>query len=84
MAAMAREQVHVPELPPSDAEIGAFLILWAVDGEEGRFRVAEAVTREPLLRDYLGLSKTEHRELRLRMGKSCCPVYPVVYTNEYV
>jgi hypothetical protein len=84
MAAMAREQVHVPELPPSDAEIGAFLVLWAVDGEEGRFRAAEAVTREPLLRNYLSLSETEHRELRLRMGKSCCPVYPVVYTNVYV
>ncbi len=84
MAVIAREQVHVPELPPSDAKIGAFLVLWAVDGEEGRFCVAEAVTCEPLLRDYLGLSETEHRKLRLRMGESCCPVYPVVYTNEYV
>jgi hypothetical protein len=81
---MAREQLHVPELPPSDAEIGAFLVLWAVDGGEGRFRVAEAVTRVPLLRDYLRLSEEEHRELYLCMGKPCCPVYPVVYTNEYV
>ncbi len=84
MAAMAREQVHVPELPPSDAEISAFLVLWAVDGKEGCFRVAKAVTREPLLRDYLRLSEAEYRELRLCMGKSRCPVYPVVYTNEYV
>ncbi len=73
MAAMAREQVHVPELPPSAAEIGAFLVLWNVDGEEGRFHVAEAVTREPLLRDYLCLSEAENRELHLRMGKSRCP-----------
>jgi hypothetical protein len=84
MAVMTREQLQVPELPPSDTKIGAFLVLWAEDGEEGRFQMAEAVMRIPLLRDYLRLSEAEHRELRLRMGKSCCPVYPVVYTNEYV
>ncbi len=70
--------------PSSAAEVGAVLVIWTVDGEEGRFRVAEAVTRKPLLRDYLRLSEAEHRELRLRMGKSLCPVYPVVYTYEYV
>ncbi len=84
MAAMAREQLHIPELPPSNDEIGAFLVLWAVDGEEGRFCITEAVTCVPLLRNYLRLSKEEHRELRLRMGKSCCPVYSIMYTNEYV
>ncbi len=73
MAAMAREPVHVPELPPSAAEVGAFLVLWKVDGGEGRFCLAEVVTRKPLLRNYLRLSKAEHRELRLRMGKSRCP-----------
>ncbi len=76
--------MHVLELPPSTAEVGAFLVFWNVDGEEDCFRVAEAVTHEPLLRDYLRLSEAEHRELRLRMGKSCCPVYPVMYANEYV
>ncbi len=75
---MAMEQLHIPELPPSNTEISAFLIFLTVDGKEGRFRVAEAVTHVPLLRDYLSLSEVEHRELRLRMGKSCCPVYPVM------
>jgi hypothetical protein len=83
MAAIAREQLHILELPPSDAEIGAFIVLWAVDGEEGRFRLAEVVTHVPRLQEYLRLSKAEDRELHFCMGKSCCPVYPVVYTNEY-
>jgi hypothetical protein len=49
MAAMAREPLRVPDLPPSDDKIGAFLVIWAVDSEEGHFCVAEAVTRVPLL-----------------------------------
>jgi hypothetical protein len=81
---MARDQVHAPKLPPSNAEIGAFLVLWAVNRKVGRFCMAKAVTREPLLRDYIGLSETEYRELCLRMGKFCYLVYPVMYTNEYV
>jgi hypothetical protein len=82
MAAMEREQVHVPELPPTDDEVGAFHVLWAVEGEEGRFRVVETVTRHPLLREHLRLSAVEHPELHLRMGRYCCPVHSLRNANE--
>ncbi len=82
MAAMEREQLRISELPPSDAKVGAFLVLWAVDGEEGRFRVAEAVARVPLLREHLGLSAVEQQELRLRMGRFCCPAPSLRNANE--
>ncbi len=49
MAAMAREPLYVLDLPPSDDEIGAILIVWAMDGKEGHFHVAEAVTHVLLL-----------------------------------
>jgi ribosomal protein S4E len=84
MAATEREQLRVPELPLSDTEISTFLVLWAVNGKKGHFRIAEAVTLVPLLREHLRLSAVEQQELHLRMGKSCCPVYPAMYTNEYV
>ncbi len=83
MAAMAREPLRVPHLPPSDNEVGTFLVLWAMDSEEGCFRVAEAVVHVPLLQEYLRLSAAEHRELRLCMGKYCCPVHLAACTNEY-
>jgi hypothetical protein len=59
MAAMAREPLHVPDLPPSNNEISAVLVIWAVDGKEGHFRMAEAVTHVPLLQKHLGLSAVE-------------------------
>ncbi len=84
MAAMAREPLCVPDLPPSNIEIGAFLIVRAVDSEESHFHVADTVMHVPQLWEHLRLSTVEHRELCLRMNKSCCPIYPAVYTNEYV
>ncbi len=84
MAAMAREPLRFPELPPPGDVVGAYLVYWAVDGEEGHFRVAEAVTRVLLLQEHLPLSAVEHQELRLRMGRYCCPAYLSVYTNESV
>ncbi len=81
---MEREPLRVPELPPPDDVISAYLIHWAMDSKEGRFCVMEAVTHVPLLWEHLRLSAVEQQELRLCMGKSCCPVYPVVYANEYV
>jgi hypothetical protein len=84
MAAMARESLHVPKLPPPGDMVGAYLVHWAIDGVEGRFHVAEAVTRVPLLREHLPLSAVEHHELHLRMGRYCCPAYLSVYANESV
>ncbi len=84
MVAVAREPLRISELPPPGDVVGPNLVHWAVDGEKSRFRVAEAVTRVPLLREHLPLSAVEHQELRLRMGRYCCPAYLSVYTNESV
>ncbi len=81
---MAKEPLRVPELPPPGDVVGVYLVHWAVDGEEGRFRMAEAVTCVPLLREHLPLSAVEHQELHLRMGRYCCPAYLSVYTDESV
>ncbi len=59
MAAMAREPLRAPELPPPNDVVGAYLIHWAVDGEEDHFCVAEAVMRVSLLREHLCLSAVE-------------------------
>ncbi len=81
MAAMAREPLRVLDLPPSNDEIGALLIIWAIDSKEGRFCVAEVFTCIPVLQEHLYLSAVEQQELRLCMCKSCCPVYPAMYSN---
>ncbi len=84
MAAMAREPLCVPELSFPGDVVSAYLVHWAVNGEKGYFRVAEEVTHVPLLREHLPLSAMEHQELRLCMGRYCCPAYLSVYTNESV
>jgi hypothetical protein len=66
--AIERERLQVPDLPPSLDEVIALLLYWAVYGEEGRFCLAEAVIREPMLREHLPLSSENQMELQLRMS----------------
>ncbi len=84
MACMVREPLRVQVLPPPIDVVGAYLVHWVLDGVESRFHVTEAVTPVSMLREHLPLCAVEHQELRLRMGRYCCPVYSSVYTDEYV
>ncbi len=59
MAAIERKPLLVPDLPSSLNQVGAVLLHWAIVADEGRFRIAKAVVRTPLLQEHLPMGAEE-------------------------